>query len=466
MPYQADKPRIGILGLMLGAYEPIFPGITAAQENYVRSIAASLSEEADFIFPGAAKSRAAIEATTRQFNNDGLDGILILLLSYSEGQHLVRAMQNNHLPLALALVQPDDTVGADFGEWELTVNQGIHGSQDNANCLMRAGIPCFIFAGNRNDESFARFISDFAHTAQTTRRMREMRIGVIGKLPGMGDVITDDMAFYRVVGPEFTYDSIGSVQAYCAEVSQDAIDQVVARDRAVFEVDPNLTAESHAYAIRLYLGIRRYLEAGGYDGYTLHFDEMGADGRFEQLPLLAASHLMADGYGYAAEGDATTAALVAAGFSLCGCANFSEMYMMDFKRNAILFCHAGEGNWATARRDCKPRLVDRYFGEGGLGNPPTPIFTPEPGPATVCTLTHVSGDCFRLICSLGEITDDHGLDACDMPYLFFRPESGVQSCVTAWLEQGGGHHEVILPGNQQKRLQLLCKMLNVEYVAV
>ena len=62
-------------------------------------------------------------------------------------------MQRNTLPLALALVQPDETVGDDFEEWELTVNQGIHGSQDNANCLMRAGIPCAFFAGSRKTAS-------------------------------------------------------------------------------------------------------------------------------------------------------------------------------------------------------------------------------------------------------------------------------------------------------------------------
>ena len=57
---------------------------------------------------------------------------------------------------------------------------------------------------------------------------------------------------------------------------------------------------------------------------------------------------MADGYGYAAEGDATAAMLMAAMLRLCGQAGFSEMYMMDIAREAILLCHAGEGNWAYA----------------------------------------------------------------------------------------------------------------------
>ena len=146
---------------MLEGYEPLFPGIMASQHKYVEEVIASLSGTADFVFPRIAASREAIEALTAQYNAEGLDGILILMLSYSQGQYLVHAMQRNTLPLALALVQPDETVGDDFEEWEFTVNQGIHGSQDNANCLMRAGIPCAFFAGSRKNGELAAFVADF-----------------------------------------------------------------------------------------------------------------------------------------------------------------------------------------------------------------------------------------------------------------------------------------------------------------
>ena len=66
---------------------------------------------------------------------------MILLLSYAQGQYLAHALRENCLPLALALVQPDETVGVDFGELELTVNQGIHGSQDCANAPFAGGHP-------------------------------------------------------------------------------------------------------------------------------------------------------------------------------------------------------------------------------------------------------------------------------------------------------------------------------------
>ena len=218
--------------------------------------------------------------------------------------------------------------------------------------------------------------------------MQSMKIGVVGRLPGMGDVITDDMAVFRKLGPEFVSDSVGTLQSFCAAVTPEEVAARVEYERGVFDVDPKMPPERHPEAVRMYLGFKRYLETNGYAGYTAHFEEFGADGRFTQLPLLAASSLMADGYGYAAEGDATAAMWMAAMVALCGEADFSEMYMMDLPREAILMCHAGEGNWAMCRHDRKPFLMDRVFNEGGLSNPPTPIFCPEPGPVGVMSLAH------------------------------------------------------------------------------
>ncbi len=463
---QNAKPRLGVLALMLENYEPLFPGITKSQETYVHEVLSSLSGTAEFVFPRIAANRETIEALTAQYNAENLDGILILMLSYSQGQYLVHAMQKNTLPLALALVQPDETVGEEFGEWELTVNQGIHGSQDNANCLMRSGIPCVFFAGSRKNGELSSFVSDFAAAAHTVKTLRQMKIGIIGKLSGMGDVITDDMAVYRTLGPEFVYDSIGTVQRFCAEVPQEKIEERLRYERTVFDIDPKMPPKRHAESVRMYLGIKEYLVQNDYAGYTIHFDEFREDGRFEHLPFLAASNLMAEGYGYAAEGDATTAMLTAAMMNLCGQADFSEMYMMDLAREAILLCHAGEGNWAMCRKDRKPFLMDRVFNEGGLSNPPTLIFTPQPGPACVMSLVHVSGGRFRLVYAPGEILDECSLKKIDMPYLFFRPSSGVRTCVRTWLEAGGTHHETIVPGEHTQRIRLLCRLLGIEFTIV
>jgi L-arabinose isomerase len=461
------RPRVGFLGLMTDGYEPVFPGITARQERYAAEIVEACADKVELVFPGAAKNRAEIEATVASFNHQGLDGILIVLLAYSQGGWLLRALQNNRLPIALAIVQPDQEVGKTWYELDLTVNQGIHGAQDNANMIMRQGFPCQFFAGNRHDAKFPAFVEDFARASATYRKLRALRVAIFGRMGGMGDILTDDMAFFATLGPEFVHQDLGSVVSAMDKLTDQELEASMARDRATFDVDPQLSPASHREATRIYLGFKRHLEAGGFGAFSAHFDNFGADGRFKQLPLMGASHLMAEGYGYAAEGDAVCASMVYAAHQLAdGGGNFTEMYTMDFTLNAIIFCHAGEGNWATSAPGRKPKLIDRFLGEGGLANPPTPIFLPQPGEATLVSLASVQGKGFKLVVALGEILDKSDMVNCEMPYLFFRPRSGVERCVQNWVTTGGTHHEVISLGNVSARWRMLCTMWGIEYVEV
>lgn len=462
-----NKPRLGLLGLVTDGYEPIFPGIMERQARYADEIVKSVSDVVDLYFPGVAVNKDSIEDRVREFNSKNLDGILIILLTYSHGSWILKALQQNSLPLALAVVQPDQVVKDDWEELDLTVNQGIHGAQDNANTIVRLGLKCQFFAGNRNKPRFKQFVLDFGKAAMTFKHLHSMRTAVIGKMSGMNDILTDEMSFFKKIGPECRHETIGSIYNFMEFVKKEEIDRSIKRDKSIFEMDPKLSYESHAYATKLYLGFKKFLEEKKYDAYTAHFDMFGEDGRFKQLPLMAASHLMADGYGYAAEGDAICASMVSAAHCIGdNDANFTEMYTMDFEKNAIIFCHAGEGNWSTCRKDMKPRLIDRYLGEGGLENPPTPIFTPQYGPATLTSLTSINGDKFRLILSIGEILPKSDLQRCEMPYFFWSPGSGIENCVENWIRNGGTHHEVINLGNITQRWKMLADMLDVEYIEV
>jgi L-arabinose isomerase len=460
-----NKPRIGFLGLMTDAYEPIFPGITSRQENYMRKVIDSLSGVVQGEFIGAGLNRSSIESIVRKYNEMNLDGILITLLTYSQGSWIIRALQENCLPIAVAVIQQDRTVVDDWEELDLTVNQGLHGAQDNCNTIVRLGIPCEFFAGDWETPRFKQFVEDFGKTAATVRFLKRMRVAIMGKMAGMNDILADEMAVYKKLGPEYVHDTLGNIFRNMEQITKEEIDGRIKLDREIFEVDPKLSYESHAYAVRFYLGIKKYLVDGRFDAFTIHFDNVSFDGRFRQLPLMAASHLMADGYGYAAEGDSLCAAMVAAAHCLGdGKANFTEMYTMDFERRAIIFCHAGEGNWASCRDGVKPRLIDRFLGEGGLENPPTPIFIPKTGDATLSSLAPINGDRFRLVLAKGQMLPKDDLTRCEMPYFFWSPDCGIEKCVEGWIKNGGTHHEVISLGDITERWRMLTNYLGVEFV--
>ncbi len=461
------KPKIGLLGLMTEGYEDVFPGIIERQTKYAHEIVEKLSPAVDVLFSGPGLNRSSIEKIVKEYNAADVDGILIVLLAYSQGAYLVRALQDNRVPIALAVVQPDQVVEDEWQELDLTVNQGIHGAQDNANAIVRSGIACQFFAGNRHEQRFVDFAVDFGKACQTRTKLRNMRTGIFSRMCGMGDILTDDMAFLGKIGPEFCHDTIGSIYSRMETVTKGEIDTQIDKDKTIFDIDPKLSYESHAIAVKTYLGFKKFLADKEYDAVTAHFDQFADDGRFRQLPLYAASNLLAEGYGYAAEGDAMCASMVAAAHVLGNNdANFTEMYTMDFEKNAIIFCHAGEGNWATCRKDMKPKLIDRYLGEGGLENPPTPIFTPQFGPATLTSLVALEGNKFRLVAAKGDILPKSGMKRCEMPYIFWQPYSGIENCVEGWLENGGTHHEVISLGDVTKRWKMLCKMMDIEYVEV
>lgn len=461
------KPRIALLGLMTEGYEGVFPGIIERQTKYALELVEAMSKAADISFDGIGLNREAIERLVSEYNKRGLDGMVIVLLAYSQGAYLIRALENNRLPIALAVVQPDQEVLDNWVELDLTVNQGIHGAQDNANIITKSGTPCQFFAGNRHSQRFIDFINDFSKTCQAYKTLKSMRTAVFSRMCGMGDILTDEYMFTKLIGPEVCHDTIGSIVSRMQKINIDRIQAQISADHNKHDVDQKLSHGSHAEAVRMYLAFRDYLEEKGYHAYTAHFDQFADDGRFKQLPLYAASNLMADGYGYAAEGDYMCASMVAAAHALGNRnANFTEMYTMDFVKKAIIFCHAGEGNWATHRKDMKVRLIDRYLGEGGLENPPTHIFTPEPGPATLTSLAYAGNGNFRLVLSLGEILPKSDLTGCEMPYFFWRPASGIEACVESWLAQGGTHHEVINLGDLRNRWKMLCKMLGVEFVEV
>ncbi|MFR3825128.1 MULTISPECIES: L-fucose/L-arabinose isomerase family protein [Hungatella] len=461
------KTRIGLLGLMTDGYEDTFPGILERQKRYAQSIVNMFSNDIELVFEEIGTNRAKIEKITASYNAMELDGILIVLLAYSQGAWLLKAVQNNRLPLAVAVLQTDDEVASSFNELDLTINQGIHGAQDNCNILMRLGIPYQTYAGSRFDHRFREFIEDFARAVRTKSELAHMRIGTMGRMQGMGDILTDEVQLFEKLGVEICHDDLGCIYSRMQNLQEEEIQNVIEADRQEFSLDEKLTEESHWTAIKEYLGFKRYLEDNHYDGFTAHFDMFGQDGRFRQLPLYAASKLMGEGYGYAAEGDVICAAMVRSANILSGMSSgFTEMYMMDARTESILFCHAGEGNYKTAAAGRKPKLIDRFLGEGGLENPPTVMFVPRQGRATLVSMVSVKGEKFRLVVAKGEILDREDLQRCEMPYFFFRPDSGVTNCVEAWLKQGGTHHEVICLGDIAVRWRMLCEMLEIEYVEV
>ncbi|HEX7626163.1 MAG TPA: L-fucose/L-arabinose isomerase family protein [Gaiellaceae bacterium] len=457
------RPRIGLLGVTQTLYDEMLPGITERQEAYARKIAGSLGEVADFVVAPAVKDRAAVESAVRDFEREGLDGLLVVMLTYGPAMHVARALAETRLPVCLANVQPVPEVTADWDMADLTYNQGIHGAQDTANAMVRAGRPFDVITDDWQSPTFADAIGRWARAAAAVTRWRSLKVGIFGyAMNAMGDIRVDVHTLHRTLGPQVDALALGDLHAAAEAVEPAKVAALLAEEDAQFEIDPRLSAIEREDHARMQLGIEHILESRGYGAYSTHFGAIAEDGRFNRLPLAAASSLMAKGYGFAAEGDSMTAALMSAGRNLFGEVQFTEMYALDHARDAFLMSHMGEGNWTLARDDQPVRLIKRSLGIGGLEDPPTFLFQYRPGPATLAAILALPGDKFRLVVAEGEIIDSEELPALEMPYGFFRPTGGLRACANAWLKLGGPHHQVLSSGHTTEEWRLFCEAAGIE----
>jgi L-arabinose isomerase len=458
------NPRIGLLGIMQELYDDMIPGITEHQAAYARAVAERLAPVAAVEFPRPARNREDVEAIARELVAGGVDGIAIVMLTYGPALRTVRALIDTPVPLLLANIQPERSVTPAWDMDSLTYNQGIHGAQDQANALVRAGIPFSVLTGDWRSEEFVRGFEDWARAAQAVTMLRTARIALLGyPMNGMGDIRYDPPAMLRRIGPVVLAEDLGALVRRIEAVPDADVDALLDKHAERFEVASDLPRERHAYAARMELALGGMLSDGGYRGFSFHFDSIGGDGRFEQLPLLAASDLMADGYGYAAEGDTNTATLMCAAQTLIGDAHFSELYAMDWELDSVLISHMGEGNWRIARGDRPVRLIDRELGIGRLSNPPTPVFSAEPGPATTAALVPIEGEYYRLVVGHGEVLDTPELPNVEMHHFHFRPEAGMEEFMDEWLRLGAPHHFVTNLGEHAERWRRLAELLELEH---
>jgi L-arabinose isomerase len=461
------KPRIGILGIMQDLYDEMIPNIAQRQEGYAREIAVHLADVAEFIPSKPIKYREDAERAMREFEDADLDGVMVVMLTYGPAMRVARLLNESRLPILMANIQPDPNVTPAWNMDDMTYNQGVHGAQDTANAMVRAGRTFWVLTDDWKSEEFRADVSRWARAAAAVTAWKSLKVAIFGyAMNDMGDIRVDESALVRSLGPEILAVAPGDLYRVMLAVSAAEIAEVIAFEDEHFEIDPLLSDEERADHARMQVGIERILVAGGYGAYTAHFDAIGEDGRFNRLPLAAASTLMARGYGYAAEGDVLTACLVSAGHVLIGDAHFTEMYAMDFPSDSVLMSHMGEGNWKIARKDRPVKLIKRPLGIGKLEDPPTFLFQYQPGPATLATLVSLGGERFRLVVAEGENLDSQELPALEMPYGQFRPATGVRACLNAWLTAGGPHHEVMNLGHHAADWEVFCRLAGIEYVEV
>ena len=198
-----------------------------------------------------------------------------------------------------------------------------------------------------------------------------------------------------------------------------------------------------AVQAQIEIGFERFLEEKNYQAIVTHFGDLGG---LKQLPGLAIQRLMEKGYGFGAEGDWKTAAMVrlmkimAANTKDAKGTTFFEDYTYNLVkgREGILQAHMLEvcptiADGRIAIKECPLSMGDRE-------DPARLVFTAKEGHGVATSLIDL-GDRFRLI--INDVVVKKAEK--EMPKLpvataFWTPEPSLETVAAAWIYAGGAHH--------------------------
>jgi len=485
------KPTVGLLPLYLALYDELLPDLRSQFDGFMADIVGGF-EALGIAVRQAPISCVADEfvAAVRRFENDGIYAIVTLHLAYSPSLEAIDALCGTSLPIVMLDTTMDAAYGVDVSPDRLMVNHGIHGAMDLACMLRRRGKPYEIVAGHYRDPAVLKraadmlrngsaagtalaghdgdsAIVDATRPASAEAPMRDNRILRIGDaFAGMGDFAVEPALLCERFGIEVEQVGLGALDRAVEAVTEDAVTAELAADAERFDCELDETV--HRQSIRVGLGLRELLDAGGYHGFSVNFQEFNrTDRAADTMPFLEISKAMARGIGYAGEGDVLTAALVGALARELGAVTFTEIFCPDWTGNSLFLSHMGEISPAVAGD--RPRICAKPAFDGKSATTAVLTCAVEPGPAMFVNLAPGPNDSFSLIVAPVEVlTEDDTLDPAmrDTVRAWIRPQCKVGDFLEAYSRAGGTHHSALVLGDHAEAVATFGQQLGVEVCGI
>jgi L-arabinose isomerase len=364
---------------------------------------------------------------------------------------------------------PWATIDMDF----MNLNQTAHGGREFGFIGSRMRLNRKVVVGHWTDADVLERVAVWMrvaaawHDAQGAKfarfgdNMREVAVTE-------GNKVSAQMQFGYAVNGYGVGDLVSKINA----VSDSAVKQLVAEYEALYTVASLLQEggekrQSLFDAARIELGLRAFLEEGGFKGFTDTFEDLHG---MKQLPGIPAQRLMADGYGFGAEGDWKTSALLRAmkvmSAGLPGGTSFMEDYTYHFTPdgNKVLGAHMLEICPSIA--NAKPSLEIHPLGIGGREDPVRLVFDSKTGPALNASLVDL-GNRFRLIVNTVDVVDtDEPLPKLPVARALWSPHPDFQTGVSAWILAGGAHHTGFSLSLTAEYMEDFASMAGIEYLPI
>ncbi|MEO7014971.1 MAG: L-arabinose isomerase [Leifsonia sp.] len=414
--------------------------------------------------------RIALEANA----DDSVIGLIAWMHTFSPAKMWIGGLQALQKPLLHFHTQanvelPWSEIDFDF----MNLNQAAHGDREFGYIQSRLGVPRTTVVGHVSNPRVTARIGTWMRAAAGWAAVRSLKLTRFGDNMRFVAVTEGDKTEAEVrFGVQVNTWGVNELADAVAAASETDIDSLVAEYEELYDVVPELRKGGERQSslrdgAAIELGLRSFLEAGGFGAFTTSFEDLGA---LKQLPGLAVQRLMAEGYGFGAEGDWKTAILVRAanvmGSGLPGGASLMEDYTYDLTPGEELILGAHMLEVSPSLTTARPTLEVHPLGIGGKDDPVRLVFTADPGPAVVVALSDLR-DRFRLVANVVTVVEPTAaLPKLPVGRAVWKPEPDFTTSATAWLEAGAAHHTVMSTAVGIEAFEDFARMAENELVII
>jgi len=448
------------------------PDVLVTVEKRAREMAEELSGALPYplIYKVTAKTNREIAQVVREANyRDECAGIITWCHTFSPSKMWIDGLRDLQKPWCHFATQynreiPNEEIDMDF----MNLNQAAHGDREHGFIGARLRKPRKVVAGYWKDEKVRRRIGDWMRAAVGAAVSREMKVMRFGDNMREVAVTEGDKVEAQIkLGWQVNTWAVGDLVKEMNAVPETEIDALTAEYEAAYDLATD-NIEAVRYQAREEIAIRRMLDREGCRAFANTFQDLYG---MEQLPGLAAQHLMALGYGFGAEGDwkvaAMTAILKAMGQGGNGASAFMEDYTYHLVegREYSLGAHMLEVCPSVAAD--RPRIETHPLGIGmNEKDPARLVFEGKAGPALVASLIDMGGRLRLIVQDIQCVKPILPMPNLPVARVMWRAMPDLASGVECWITAGGAHHTVLSYDVSAEMLRDWARMMDIEFVHI
>lgn len=426
------------------------------------------------VYKGTANSSSEISAIMRAANGDvKCAGIITWMHTFSPAKMWIHGLKDFKKPLLHLHTQynkeiPWNEIDMDF----MNLNQSAHGDREFGHITSRLRKPRKVVVGYWNDKDTQGKIASWMRVCAGWADSQDMLIIRFGD--NMNNVaVTDGDKVEAEIRLGYHVDNapIATLVPYVNAVTEAEIDALVAEYEKVYDFAADCKKGTEKYqvvrdAAAQEIGLRRFLQDKGAKGFTTSFNELEG---MKQLMGFASQRLMAEGYGFGAEGDWKSAALVRTmwvmGQGLPGGQSFLEDYTLNFdgENSTILQSHMLEINPDIT--GVKPRIEVHFLGIGDAGVCARLVFQAHKGTGVAATIVDM-GNRFRMIVNEVEVKEPKPLPKLPVACALWKPMPNFEVGAGAWILAGGTHHSSFSFSVTTEMLEDYAEIADIELLII